>query len=164
MWRQLARKLDTRMIEENVAQQDAIGGNPSTQTALHSQTEFLWQALKETANLLMKAIAFYLAITAAILGYVLSHPVPTSLRIVAASTLVIVTGLFTIAVGAVSWGLWTGVRDLQRAQEMLSPYSFAKLGVSQFFARARIVFWVIIISTLLIVVVLLIAIGCSLLQ
>jgi hypothetical protein len=149
---------------EDVAQQNANGGGSSTLAALHSQTEFLWQALKLTANLLMKAIAFYLAITAAILGYVLSHPVPTSLRIVAASTLAIVTGLFTIAVGAVSWGLWTGVRDLQRAQEMLSPDSFAQLGVSRFFARARIVFWIIIISTLLIVVVLLAAIGCGLLK
>jgi hypothetical protein len=149
---------------ENVTEQDAIGENPTTQTTLHIQTKFLWQALKETANLLMKAMAFYLGITAAILGYVLSHPVPTSLRIVAASTLVIVTGLFTISVGAVSWGLWTGVRDLQRAQEMLSPDSFAQLGFPQFFARARIVFWIIITSTLLIVVVLLIAIGCSLLQ
>jgi hypothetical protein len=152
------------MIMENVAQNEAVGGNLSTQTALHIQTEFLWQALKEAANLLMKAIAFYLAITAGILGYVLSHPVTTSLRIVAASTLAIVTGLFTIAVGAVSWGLWTGVRDLQQAQEMLSPDSFAKLGVSQFFTRARIIFWIIIISTLLIVVVLLIAIACSLFQ
>ncbi len=152
------------MIVESSAPQDASSGSPSTRAALHSQTEFLWQALKETANLLMKAIAFYLAITAAILGYVLSHPVPMSLRIVAASTLVIVTALFTIAVGSVSWGLWTGVRDLQRAQEMLSPDSFAQLGVSHFFARARIVFWIIIISTLLIVVVLLVAIGCSLLQ
>jgi hypothetical protein len=86
------------------------------------------------------------------------------LRIVAASTLVIVTGLFTVAVGAASWGLWTGVRDLQRAQEMLSPDSFAQLGVSHCFARARIVFWIIIIGTLLMVVVLLIAIGCSLLK
>jgi hypothetical protein len=152
------------MLSESPAPQDAAGGSTSTQEALYAQTEFLWQALKETANLLMKAIAFYLAITAAILGYVLSHPVAMSLRIVAASTLVIVTGLFTIAVGSVSWGLWTGVRDLQRAQEMLSPDSFAQLGVSRFFARARIVFWIIIISTLLIVVVLLVAIGCSLLQ
>jgi hypothetical protein len=152
------------MLTESPAPQDAPGGSSSKQEALYAQTEFLWQALKETANLLMKAIAFYLAITAAILGYVLSHPVATSLRIVAASTLVIVTGLFTIAVGSVSWGLWTGVRDLQRAQEMLSPDSFTQLGMSRFFARARIVFWIIIISTLLIVVVLLAAIGCSLLQ
>lgn len=152
------------MILENLAQQDAMGESPSTHKALHRQTEFLWQALKVTANLLMKAIAFYLAITAAILSYVLSHPVPTSLRIVAASTLAIVTGLFTIAVGSVSWGLWTGVRDLQGALEMLSPGSFAQLGVSQFFARARIIFWIIIISTLLTGVILMIAIGCSLFQ
>jgi hypothetical protein len=149
---------------ENVAQQDAMGRSPSTQAALDSQAEFLWQALKETANLLMKAITFYLAITAAILGYVLSHPVPIPLRIVAASTVIIVTVLFSIAVGSVSWGLWTGVNDLQRAHEILSPDSFAQLGMSRFFARARVVFWIIIISTLLIVVVLLAAIGCSLLQ
>lgn len=53
------------MILESPAPQNAPGGSSSIQAALHSQTEFLWQALKETANLLMKAIAFYLAITAA---------------------------------------------------------------------------------------------------
>jgi hypothetical protein len=151
------------MIRESPPLQDTPDASPSS-AALQHQSEFLWQALKETANLLMKAIAFYLAISAAILGYVLSHQVPMSLRIVAVSTVVIVTALFVIAVGSVSWGLWTGVKDLQRAQERLSPSSYAHLGMSRFFHRARIVFWIIIVSTLLIVVVLLAAIGCSLLQ
>jgi hypothetical protein len=150
------------MIVENAAPQNAIGGSASTQAALPSHTQFLWEALKETANLLMKAIAFFLAITAAILGYVLSHPLPTSLRLMAASTVIIVTVLFTIAVGSVSWGLWTGVRDLQRAQEMQSPDSFVQLGMDRLFTRARIIFWIIIASSLLILVILLVAIACAL--
>lgn len=143
-------------------QQDVLDGVTSKNEVLDSHAEFLWQALRETADLLMKAMAFYLAITAAVLGYVISHPVAMSLRIVAVSTVVIVTALFTIAVGAVSWGLWTGVKDLERAQEMLSPDSFASLGMARFFTRARIVFWIIIVSTLLIVLALLVAIACSL--
>jgi branched-subunit amino acid ABC-type transport system permease component len=131
---------------------------------LESHAAFLWQALKESANLLMKAVAFYLAIAAAILGYVLSHPVAKSLRVVAALTIMLATALFTIAVGSVAWGLWTGVRNLQRAQEMLSPGSFAGLEMASFFTRARIVFWIIIITSLLVLLILLTAIAYSLFQ
>ena len=79
---------------------------------------------------------FYLAITAAILGYVLSHPLAPSLRIIALWTVIIITVLFTMAVGSVTWGLWTGVRDLQSAPETLSPDAFAQLGFCDDFLPA----------------------------
>ena len=152
------------MIAENPTQPDAPDGGPANREAIYTQAEFLWQALKEVANLLMKAIAFYLAISAAILGYVLYHPLAPSLRIIALWIVIIITLLFTIAVASVSWGLWTGVRDLQSAHEMLSPDSFAKLGMHRLFARARAVFWIIITTSLLILLILLAAIGRSLLE
>ncbi|MEK6283538.1 MAG: hypothetical protein AABN95_24550 [Acidobacteriota bacterium] len=152
------------MIAESPAQQDAPDGNSSNRQALSTEIEFLWQALKETANLLMKAITFYLAIAAAILGYVLYHPLAPSLRIIAFWMVMTITMLFTIAVGAVSWGLWTGVRDLQSAQEKLSPETFSQLGLHRFFDRARAVFWIIITTSLLILVILLAAIGRYLLE
>jgi hypothetical protein len=122
-----------RMIAENPTPEDAAGESSSKQEALKTQTEFLWQTLKEKANPLMKAIVFYLAITAAILGYVLSHPLAPSLRIIALWTVIVITVLFTMAVGSVSWGLWTGVRDLQSAPEALSPDGFAQLGFATIF-------------------------------
>jgi hypothetical protein len=128
------------------------------------QTEFLWQALKETANLLMKAMTFFLGVTAAILGYVLSHPVAQPVRNTAFWTVIAISVIFAVAVGSVSWGLWTGVRDLQSAQELLSPDTFAQLRVDRFFARSRAVFWIIITTSLLILVILLAAIGRSLLE
>lgn len=152
------------MSAESPVPQDATGGSPSEREALYTQAEFLWQALKETANLLMKAIAFFLAVTAAILGYVLSHPVAQSVRNTALWTVITISLIFAVAVGSVSWGLWTGVRDLQSAQEMLSPDVFAQLGLRRFFARSRAVFWIIITTTLLILLVLLAAIGRSLLE
>lgn len=152
------------MIAENPTPPDAPGGSPANREALYTQAEFLWQALKEAANLLMKAIAFYLAISAAILGYVLSHPLAPALRIIALWIVVIITLLFTIAVASVSWGLWTGVRHLQSVHEMLSPDSFAQLGLHRFFERARVVFWIIITTSLLILVILLAAISRSLLE
>ena len=60
------------MSADSPVTQDAPGGSPSEREALYTQTEFIWQALKETANLVMKASAFYLAAMAAILGYVFS--------------------------------------------------------------------------------------------
>lgn len=144
--------------------QDATGGSPSEREALYTQTEFLWQALKETANLVMKASAFYLAAIATILGYVLSHPLAPPFRVRALWVVTTVTLLFVIAVGAVGWGLWTGVRDLQSAQEMLSTDAFTKLRLHRFFAWARVVFWTVTTTTLLILVILLTAIGRSLLE
>jgi hypothetical protein len=152
------------MSTESPAPQDAAGGSPPEREALYAQTEFLWKALKETANLLMKAITFFLAVTAAILSYVLSHPVAQPVRNTAFRTVIAVTLTFAVAVGSVSWGLWTGVRDLQRAQEMLSPDSFAKLRLRRFFARARVVFWIIVTTTLLILLILIAAISRSLLE
>ena len=144
--------------------QDVTGGSPSEREALHAQTEFVWQALKETANLVMKASAFYLAAMAAILGYVFSHPLAPTFRVRALWVVATVTLLFIIAVGAVGWGLWTGVRDLQSTQEMLSADAFAKLQLHRFFARARAVFWIVTTATLLTLVILLAAIGRSLLE
>lgn len=150
------------MTAQDSAQPDTNNETSVKRQALYTQTEFLWQALKETANLLMKAITFFLAITAAILGYVLSHPVAPSLRSVAFQTVIVITTLFSIAVASVSWGLWTGVRDLQSAQELLSPEAFGDLQMGRFFTRARVVFWIIVTTSLLILVILLAAIGRSL--
>jgi hypothetical protein len=152
------------MSVESSVSEDGTGGSPSEREALSAQTEFLWQALKETASLVMKASAFYLAAMAAILGFVLSHPLAPQFRVRALWIVTTVSLLFIIAVGAVGWGLWTGVRDLQSAQEMLSADAFAKLRLHRFFARARVVFWVVTITTLLTLVILLTAIGRSLLE
>lgn len=152
------------MSGESPMPQEAAGGSPSEREALYAQTEFIWQALKETADLVMKASAFYLAAMAAILGYVLSRPLAPLFRIRVLWVVITVTLLFIIAVGAVGWGLWTGVRDLQSAQEMLSADAFAKLRLHRFFARARVVFWIVTTATLLTLVILLIAIGLSLLE
>lgn len=152
------------MSAESPAPQDAPGGSPSTQAALHSQTEFLWQVLKETANGLMKAIAFYFAISAATLGYFLSHPLAPSLRIIALWIIISITLLFTIAFVSVSWGFWTGMRDLRSAQERLSPDVFAELGMRRFFARTRVIFLITITTLLLSLVILLVAISRSLVE
>jgi hypothetical protein len=152
------------MSAENPVSQDAACGSPSEREALYAQTEFLWQALKETADLVMKASTFYLAAMAAILGYVFSHPLAPQFRIRAFWVIITVTLLFIIAVGAVGWGLWTGVRDLQSAQEKLSADAFAKLRLNQFFARARVVFWIVTTATLLTLVILLVTFGSLLLE
>lgn len=151
------------MSGESPIKQEATDENPLEREALKSQTEFIWQALRETADLVMKASAFYLAAMAAILGYVFSHPISPAFRITAFWVVLTVTLLFIIAVGAVGWGLWTGVRDLQSAQEMLSAEAFAKLRLHRFFARARVVFWIVTTATLLTLVILSAAIGYSLL-
>lgn len=92
------------MNGESPVSENAMIGSLLEKEVLITQTDFLWQALKETANLLMKAIAFFLAVTAAILGCVLSHPVTSSVRHTAFWTITSITLVFGVTVGFVSWG------------------------------------------------------------
>lgn len=147
------------MSTESPIPQDALGGSSSKQEAL---SEFLWQVLKETANGLMKAIAFYFAILVAILGYLLSHPPAPSLRMTTLSVIISITLLFTIAFVSISWAFWMGMRDLRSAQERLSPDLFAQMGMLRFYARTRVVFLITITILILSLIILLVAIGCSL--
>lgn len=130
--------------------------------ALAVHVEFMWQALKETANLLLKASSFFLAIMAAILSYLFSHPLTPSLRTTALWLLITVTSLFIVAVGSVAWGLFTGMRNLETAQKMLSPATFSRLRLKSFFARARVCFWITVTASLLIMAILVAGIGRSL--
>jgi hypothetical protein len=152
------------MSTESSISQDAPGASPSKHEAPYNQTEFLWQVLKETGNGLMKAIAFYFAMLAATLAYVLSHPIDPSFRISALWVIISITLLFTIAFVSVSWGFWTGMRDLRSAQERLSPGEFAQLELHRFFARTRVVFLITITALLLSLVILLVTIGRTLLE
>ena len=95
-------------------------------------------------------MAFYSAIMAAVLGCVLSHSLAPSIRIFALCTVIVITPLFSLAVASVRWGLWAGVRDLQTAQERLSPETFAYLGLPRYFYKTPNCFWSIIITNLLI--------------
>lgn len=147
------------MSAESSATQVTAGESPSDREGLYTQTEFLWQVLKETANGLMKTIAFYVAMLAATIAYVLSHPPPPSLRVAALWVIISITLLFTIAFVSVSWGFWAGMRDLRYAQERLSPGAFAQLGLHRFFDRARVVFLITITILLLSLVILLVAIS-----
>jgi len=142
--------------------QDAPGIRPSKQDVPSARSEFLWQVLKETANGLMKTIAFYFAISAAILGYVLAHPLAPPLRNTALWVIISITLLFLIAFVSVSWGFWKGMRDLHVAQERLSPGAFDQIELQRFFARTRVVFLITIISLILSLLILMIAIGSSL--
>lgn len=85
------------MSTESFEPQDVTGGSPSEREALYSQTEFIWQVLKETANGLMKTIAFYFAMSAATLAYVLSNPLAASLRVPALWIIISIKLLFTVA-------------------------------------------------------------------
>jgi hypothetical protein len=88
----------------------------------------------------MKTIAFYFAMSAATLAYILSNPLAASLRVPALWIIVSITLLFTVAFVSVSWSFWAGMRDLMHAQERLSPGTFGQLKLHRFFARARVVF------------------------
>ena len=151
------------MSAESPVSQDATGGSPSERETLNTQTEFIWQVLKETANGLMKTIAFYFAMSAATLAYVLSNPLAASLRVPALWIIISITLLFKVAFVSVSWSFWAGMRDLMNVQERLSPGTFGQLNLHRFFARARVVFLITTTTLILSLVILLVATCRSLL-
>jgi hypothetical protein len=151
------------MSAESPAAQVPTGESPSDREAVNIQTEFIWQVLKETANGLMKTIAFYFAMSAATLAYVLSNPLAASLRVPALWIIISITLLFTVAFVSVSWSFWAGMRDLRYAQERLSPGMFSQLKLHRLFARARVVFLITITTLILCLVILLVATCRSLL-
>ncbi|HXD33226.1 MAG TPA: hypothetical protein VN643_19040 [Pyrinomonadaceae bacterium] len=139
----------------------------STQEILQSQSEFLWEVLKETGNGLMKAITFNFAILAATLGYVLSHPLALHHRIAALVIIGSISGLFIIAFVSISWGFWVGMSDLESVRECLALGRLSKehviqLRLSRFFRRTRVIFLITIGTLLVSLVILLIAIFFSL--
>jgi hypothetical protein len=151
------------MSAESPTGQVHTGESTSEREELNIQTEFIWQVLKETANGLMKTIAFYFAMSAATLAYVLSNPLAASLRVPALWIIISITLLFTVAFVSVSWSFWAGMRDLKDAQERLSPGTFSQLKLHRFFARAQIVFLITTTTLILSLVVLFVAICRSLL-
>jgi hypothetical protein len=132
------------------------------QEALRSHIEFMWQSLRETADLLLKASSFFLAIMAAILGYVVYRPLAPTVRATAFWVVGSTTLLFVVAVGSVAWGLYTGLHDLQAALERLSRSTFSNLGLGHYFRRARTVFWIVIAASLLVIAILVVGISVSL--
>lgn len=93
-----------------------------------------------------------------------SHPLDPPLRTTALWLVITLTLLFIVGVGSVAWGLMTGLRNLETAQEMLSPVAFVQLRLDRFFARARVVFWIVVTASLLMMATLLAGIARSLLN
>lgn len=146
---------------------DTPPASSSRQEILQSQSEFLWQVLKETGNGLMKAIAFIFAILAATLGYVLSHPLAWQHRIAALVIIGSITGLFAIAFVSISWGFWVGMGDLESvrewlARERLPEEDVTQLKLRRFFKHTRVIFLITIGTLLVSLAILLIAIFFSL--
>jgi hypothetical protein len=113
--------------------------------------EFLLKCLTETANALTKASAFYLAIMAALTGYLLSQRLSAQLRDLtfyieaAVSLFAVVTGL------AVAVGLHTGLTTYERALRKMNPQLFDELRIHAFCKRGRTVLWIAITFFLLMI-------------
>ena len=108
-----------------------------------SQQKTFW----ESANLLAKGMAFYLAITAGLVGYALTRELPMPLPRL---TLSIATGtslLFSVVTGICFWGLIGILSFLEGSVRRVSPELFQEMNLHQFFARWRTVVWIGVICT-----------------
>ena len=125
-----------------------------------SQQKWFWQTL----DALIKGGAFYLTITAAILGYVLSKDLPGSLQRSILIIGIITSVCFIIGATACARGLHAYLTPIERSLKSLDPATSDELNLPHVFAVMRNVMWVVVICSAIVFVMFTITMGFLLKQ
>jgi len=115
--------------------------NQATLRFLHqTQQRSYW----ETANLTAKGIAFYLAVTAALLSYSLTQKLePALVRLLLWGALVISVAVF-VALGANGWLLFRQAKSLEALSLALDKDAFETLSMDRYARNERRVLAIVI--------------------
>ena len=106
--------------------------SPATLRFLHQANQ---RAYWETANLTAKGIAFYLAVTAALLSYYLNNQ-PHNLEQTALARLLLwgallISAAVFVALGANAWLLFRQAKSLEALAQMLDAKAFVSLSIGR---------------------------------
>jgi hypothetical protein len=125
-----------------------------------SQQKWFWQTL----DALIKGGAFYLTITAAILGYVLSKDLPGSLQRSILIIGIITSVCFIIGATACARGLHAYLTPIEKSLKSLSPAAAGDLNLPHVFVVMRRVMWVVVICSAIVFIMFTITMGFLLKQ
>lgn len=142
-------------------EQEAESRRIDTQKFLYeSQQRWFWQTL----DALIKGGAFYLTITAAILGYVLSKDLPGSLQR-SILTIGIITSLcFIIGATACARGLHAYLTPIEKSLQSLNPVMAEEMNLPHVFTVMRNVMWIVVICSAIVFVMFTMTMGFLLKQ
>ncbi|HEX8473000.1 MAG TPA: hypothetical protein VF666_03125 [Pyrinomonadaceae bacterium] len=108
-----------------------------------SQQKWFWQML----DALIKGSAFYLTITAAIIGYVLSKDLPPSLQRSILILGIITSVLFIIGATACARGLHACLTPLENSLKDVNLELAVSMNLSHVFSVMRRVMWIVVICS-----------------
>ena len=120
-----------------------MGNERNKLETLSQFCDFQWKALSNTASILSKGIAFYLAIIAAVTGYILTKQLSCEVKVMAVLAGSITSVIATIAGGSLAWGLNKGLRNLEITLMEMDKELFYKLQLNLFLVRGRRVIWIV---------------------
>ena len=90
-------------------------------------------------------MAFYLAIVAAVAGYIFGQQnLPRPVKIGALWVEIIVTLLTALAAASMAWGIHKGLVGFEHALKALNPIMFQEVGLAAYIARGRRTVWTVL--------------------
>jgi hypothetical protein len=107
--------------------------------------EFKYNSLREATLMLSRGVSFYLAITAVLVGYVLTQDINAELKSKAAILGIVVSFFALIAGGSISWGIIQGLKSIKKLIEKNNTELYRDLEVDKFMKRGKATVVVVIL-------------------
>ena len=144
----LEKELIELEIEEKEKSMELVPKRESQLQDIKFIFEFEYNAIKETTLMLSKGMSFYLAITAALVGYVLTQDLDVEIKNQASIIGIVVSFFALIASSSISWGILTGLNSLNKLLIENNPELYYKLGVNKFIRRGIIAVVIVMVCAL----------------
>ena len=113
--------------------------------------DFKNKYITKATEIIIKAFSFYLIVTLAISGYIFTKDI----KIVESNYFLVVGSvvsiLFVIILLSISWGVLTGLRDIENTLRKINYRTFSSLGMNEFFFRGKMVGIIVAICCCLII-------------
>ena len=134
------------------------------QASILAFCDFQWKALSEAASTLIKGMTFYLAIFAALMGYLLTKDLQPHIKEATLIVGLLVSVFAAVACGSIGWGYQQGLLDLERNYRLLNQGAFDEVHLHVFFSRGRRVLWFVLSATFMILVTFVVTLGLFLIS
>ncbi len=121
--------------------------------------EFQWRSLVQTVELLSKAVTYYFAILAALVGYLFTAKLSLLDQQLISRVIFFVSGFFMLLAVAMFYGILRGIADLKSTLTRYNPTAFQKAELHRYFRRGQIVGIVVVASSLSILVTICVALA-----
>lgn len=121
--------------------------------------EFQWRSLVQTVELLSKAVTYYFAILAALVGYLFTAKLTLLDQQLISRVIFFVSGFFMLLAIAMSYGILRGIADMKNSLTRYNLKVFQTAELHRYFRRGQFVGIVVVASSLSILVTICVALA-----